>query len=1639
MGQRASGGAATAGGFSFQSRVVAYYSVRILAEADSTPPLGLSANVTLEYVRCETGEPTDDLLVGTSENGHIFGQAKRTLDLSRLADSEFASVVSQFVRQYLANGETSAGERPWNVELDPARDRLALIVGPRASSSIHTALADVLNACRGLHPSQPLPDAATNETQKSALASFLEHARSAWRQKTGKEPDATELRRFTSLCHVVVLAIEEDGSDEVAANDRLRSVLSEPSQSRVAWDCLIRQALDLAKRRIGIGRIGLQQLLLGNAIPLQVPRSYKADVVALKAFTMRTGQLLTPLSEITLSKRSVHLARLSSQKLWEKANRESLLVIGEPGAGKSGAMNDLCRTAERLGRDLVVVLVDRIEARTSRSFSIELGLEHDLVDILSAWPGTESAFVVFDALDAARDEQTATMVRDVITRVAGANTRWHIVASIRKFDLRHSKTLRPLFPGTGADGHADKEFHAISHLDVPILSDDELSWLGSQDVALQAVLTRATPPLLRLLRVPFNLRLIAELLSEGASTAELSPIETQLDLLESYWDHRVVEEDSRGDDRETVLRQVCDQLVERRVLYADRSAVHASGEHIKRLLSQNVLTEWQPAPNSPPDRYRLSFSHHVLFDYAASRLLLRGNRESLSLRLKESEDFVFVARPSIEFHLRYLWEHVRDEFWEVTLGMLGDTKIPQIAALIGPAVVVARAKALDDLDPLLAALRSTSSNDQVAGQQFLRHLVGATLVGNTVVVGDGAGPWCELAADVSSALTPKTAGPLRVLLARMLETTKKAMFTAAQLSAANTAARALLAYSWRQAQDDRAAAIVGIQLSCRTIAGGHTDTARALREMLQVEHLKSRGHLELPWVAREIGAIYAVDSELAADVYIGAFSFHETSSEKTPIGSSQIFSLVSHKQQDYEGAWWQLGEIYREFLEAQPEAAIRALAAVVETYVDHDQRRYGRQEHLDETFALRGRTATLRVDHSAVWDPGTARQHDAPIKMLDTLFAWLSAEDSTNEFFERGLDAIVTFARSAVFWKRLLAIAAKRTSDLLQLAAELCTRHSILFGEDTSVSAGDFLKARFKDLPAEQRATIEKAVLSMPDEAPTEMHGLAERARARLLGCLSEDLLAPDTRQLLAELRTTGNVPENLPAFRLGGFSSSPYDTEAHWRDLDVPIDDPLNRDLLHLIKPVDDFTTRFLNSSPPEQNAAEIIEHLNALHSMLTDGKPGRHASAIDSGWGHLASACKRIVEAGSFNCADSNAARICHLLLESSTKRQPVFDQQQEEAFDKSPSWGSPAARIEAAAGLMTIIQCGNCSSKDVSEAVERLSRDDVSSVRFQIVSRLFNLFRSNPEFVWRLAERAAQEESNQSVVLALLTPVFRGLARVAPDRVIRSVEHLLEHLKDKEQVQEAGLSLVVDLHVYREHQTSRAIVDRILEGIVVRPDLARHLLPSRDSLTFGSNEPGAAGVRNRAFQLMTELLDRAQATFEQIATARIQTSSTPKEDKNLGDLGGLINDVCKEAYFASAAFELRTAGEQKISEEVRVRFYSEASSLLDKLVSVRIPAGIHEVIQMLESYIDHAPEEVFLRIATAVRESSTSGYQFESLAEDLIVRIVQRYLADHRAMLRDNRACRTALFKVLEVFVGAGSPSARELTFGLSEIFR
>ncbi len=58
---------------------------------------------------------------------------------------------------------------------------------------------------------------------------------------------------------------------------------------------------------------------------------------------------------------------------------------------------------------------------------------------------------------------------------------------------------------------------------------------------------------------------------------------------------------------------------------------------------------------------------------------------------------------------------------------------------------------------------------------------------------------------------------------------------------------------------------------------------------------------------------------------------------------------------------------------------------------------------------------------------------------------------------------------------------------------------------------------------------------------------------------------------------------------------------------------------------------------------------------------------------------------------------------------------------------------------------------------------------------------------------------------------------------------------------------------------------------------------------------------------------------------------------------------------------------------------------------------------------------------------------------MAEDVLIRIVRRYLADHREIFQSDEEAQKHLIGVLDTFLAAGSEDARRLVYGLDQIFR
>lgn len=1655
MRRNPAGGRATATGMNFQYRAAAWVAVKILAEKDVSPPWDLPADTTLDWLWCETGQPVDDMMVGTSADGFMFCQIRHTLVLSQNAHSDLASALDQCVHQFIAHRSMTDGTKPWERHLDPDRDRLVIITGPNSSWPVRI-LPVVLQRLRRLVSGQRLEDAAVNDQERRSLSVVIGHIRRSWEMGQGAPPTDEELRQVLSLICVHVLYVEDGLVEEREAKDCLRTaVLRNPDQADTAWSRLITLGAELAQERASRDRIGLQQDLLSVGIALRAVRSYRSDIERLKDYSQKITDLLADLARIRIGATEIKLHRRSTEELRRAAEEYSLLVVGEPGAGKSGALYDLVRMASDEGRDVVFLAVDRLAARSVGDLRNELGIDHELVDVLKNWLGTKPAFLVIDALDAAREEYTARMIRDLIRLVVDQGDRWRVVASIRKFDLRYSQELRQLFSGIPPTEFRDTEFSDICHIRVPRFMDEELAQVGDQSPELHELFVKVPPVLREILRVPFNLRLMAELLGAGVDPNDLTPIRSQIELLDRYWSYRVMCSDNLGDAREDVLRRACEEMVRNRTLRVERSSVAdiTNSAHLNDLLSSQILSEWQPSPTALPERYILTFSHHMLFDYVTARFLLRGTDESFINRLTNDPELVLVIRPSLVLHFHYLWmtDPHRNRFWDLILRMMRAEAIREIGRLVGPSVAVELARDSSDLEPLFAAIESPDEKRRNAAEGALRHFVGSLAASDSgrPLAGPDAGPWCGLLERVSRNLRDPVAYTVRVLLSILCEHPET--FTPEELASAGETARRLLEFAWKRVPRDSWFVNHALEAVCRTFESNPDASKTLLRRCLQHDHLAKYGFEEMPRLAEEMKRLIPLDPEFVGEVYRAAFAYQEQSDAPTPLGSSRILSLISNRRQDYNMALYQLAEVFPEFLAQAPLIATRALITTMDAYVS--------QRHLNmssktngEEFDFHGRQARTCMDYSAIWDEGDVYQHDEPIKMLDAFTQYLE------QLAERGEDAeklrkvveiIVCENRLAVLWRRLLRVGVRFPKTLGRMILPLTWATPIITGIDTSHVAGEFLKTVFSHLPSAERERIERAILSIPDISPEDRHEAGEHIRNRLLGCLTyADLVTVEARRLLADLQAANAVPPNE--------SSVAFDV-AEW-DIDkgVLVGTEPNRRILELERPVKEFADKHLNSAPTLVEVTAVLPALQALREAvsLADSN-GAHPKNYVYAWGTLAAACARIAgTADGLSCEEGTGSFVREVLLEVSRHPEPIHDPETDAQFDENPSWGSPLPRIEATAGLILLARHANYATNGVLQAIEQLSHDSVPAVRFQIAARINELYQTAPNLMWGIIEHLCLEEQSYGVLNGLLVYSISRLARVPThtDKIVALTKGIFDRVTNgsgANRVRGQCIALFTLLYVWRDHAVCRGIVFQIAQDAARNPDDAnevpKHL---SEPLTYGQSgppDPAQDSIRYRAFDLLARLLRSARDGWRAIESLHADTpfDAWPEADqKKVRSLAYLINSIGDQVYRASGAFDDRQQNTRKnrpLTLEEKVRFYREAGSIIDELADVGLASLAHHLLETLENLIPLDPLGVFLRVGRVIRGGQKGGYQYESLAVDLMVKLLERYLAEYRAIFRESEECRQTLLDILDIFVQAGWPSARRLAYRLEEIFR
>jgi hypothetical protein len=1635
------GGVATQRGISYQNRVVAALAAACLSEG----PPGMDLPATpIQKIRCESGEPIGDVLVELTGGGFLFVEIKRSI---RLSDPRFSELVAQLIKQF-TTCEQSQGidSKSWRRPLIADRDRLQIITSSESPEAVRKHLAACLDRIGSDSGPEELLVVSKSKAEGEAFQLFRSLVSANWKDLLGEHPSEEQVVRLFSFIKIGTADANENEADEAHTLRVIgTSILDDAEFALAAWSGLIDIAARAAQTRETLSRESLRSQFGRLGFSLKSSPKFSRDIHAIKEHTRLTLEAMAHLGEISVKNKPIRIERHVTKFLANAARQHSLLVIGEPGAGKSGVLHELGNILQDTS-DVLFLAADRVDG----PLRTQLGLANDLGEVLRNWTGKTPGFVIIDALDAARGSTASIALRDLMRKIAKEpESRWRVIASVRTYDLRYGQEIQQIFripfDERRPEGFRHPDFPFIRHILVPKFDPNELNKIFEQSPDLATVYFDASRSFQDLLANPFNLRLVADLLSSDLSHDEISAIETHLALLKKYWDHRVIKSSSEGTARELTLHSLLRVMVNERSLTVSKTkAIEAAVQpQFDPLCQDGVLVEQDADLHG---RNIVGFSHHLLFDYAASRLYISTDRDLFLKELSEHRDLSLFLRLSIELLFKEAWTQKRELFWKI-LGEFATTpNVPSIARIIGPTVIPELAKASVDLAPLLEDINSEDPAKRSVIQQWIVHAVGAVLASGTV-----AEPL--LWAHFTERLTNLASSPVLLAVAqslvdhliRQIEQFGDPRGTAEPLNRASVN----LLDSLLQ-QSTRNTWLVGRVVTnlMDVIYAAPSSAIRALRQLITPDEIMQYGAEQGPWIARKISKALVVDPEFVADFYKAIFAYEETSEAQTSMSGSRILALNSNRGQDYRHIYWELSQFFPVWAEERPVLACGVVAAVINGYVERDHRVDDPPYYITFTLGKSAVQHQVKQDYSEIWDGATVRDDVQAIAgVFFRLLGEFAAKPESKEFAADLALLLLSTANYAVVPRRLLEIAVKHPEVFGPVVYGLVVSPSALLSYDLSTGIGDLLPKLFPFLSLEERSGVESAIHGLSDHGDPEYREAREATRDRLLGCIPRDLISVElTRQRVLSLHESEDgLPPNTHRYRSGGVYSVPYSPVDDQRRRGEPVDEPVNVALRNLAEPISSFAGRYVNSTPTLAEIEELHGPLNNLRQALNEADAnGAHLETKNSSEATLVAGCGAAAKCKELDCSSSLGLLVKEVLLQGLSSPIPEHHPEYDAQFDKHPSWGAPLQRIEAAHGIGALLENEGCIDALLMDSVHAILRDPVPAVRFQIVRSLLALHTNHLDELWQILRDLARNERSISVLGASLYGVVNPLCGKYREDALDILRVILDRSDlrgDGGDAREWALRIAAGLYIWQGDESANGIIRPLISGESFDSlSAARCMRDIRSALTFNSDPPKPTDqeIRRRAFGLIETIVSSASTRIGVLLNAPEPGLRDEQWNKSFQDLAKLVDFAGNQIYFSSGAYVERGVS-KPLSDSARTQFWFESKNAINRLSEAAIPSVAHHLIETLQSFIPIEPTEVFHAIAQVVRSAQGWGYQYESMAVELLVKITENYLAEYSQRIQEDLRAREELVDILEVFVDAGWPAARRLSYRLEEIFR
>ncbi|WP_371181109.1 hypothetical protein [Xanthomonas sacchari] len=1446
--------------------------------------------------------------------------------------------------------------------------------------------------------------------QKTALAHFEACVRHSWSRTTSDELPDKLLAQLAAL--VSVVTVDPTEGEMVSG---LASLSGQVRANAIAG-ILESYCGELMSKRGGFDEISLRRALITRGAPLPSAPAFHSDIERLKAHSASIRRQLESYERIKSGSGEVVAIRRDCQKEVEAAAKSgSLLIIGEPGAGKSGVLNSLARHLISEGKDVLELAVDQFSIETLQGLSSELGLSHPVLEVLEAWDGAEPAWLIVDALDATRGGKGEGVFRALIERVVAMNSRWRVVASIRTFDLRMGRRFREIFKGQPPlKSLSEPEFSTVRHIRVPPWSQGELDELLHHAPLMKTLLGPASSRLRELATVPFNTRLMGELLEDGVVRTDLSEVETQAQLLAVYWEHRVA---THGYEAEACLRRVINLMLESRALRASKpDLIDACAKALQLLVGEGVLI------TTDSDRW-IQFRHHLLFDYVASRVYLHPCLASADPSDRKFEGLGLMLAPALSFCLQDLWGKEDDhrEYWKVVVRLSSDLEADPVIRSVASRMPAELAATGTDVAVLTEMLLLPNQFADVA----IQHFVGALAVRLDDKEDVPAEPWIEICLALAGRLD-QLSRVARVLCGHFVSRVD----SSSGLTQIGYVARQLLAYAL-DAQPANYLLESAIGFVVDTFETDAAESRRLLARVFDLNHFESNGWNSVPALARKIELLARYDPEFASFVYEQTYEKSVTEDRTTNLGHSQILPLRSNARQDYELARYALAEFFPSFLKANPTLAARSLSSALNGYVAREHApSSGPTVYVVDVLDHR---VLLQADYSHIWahDPDGTYAQDA--NSLVAKFLVFLREDPEPQILEAARE-LLRVNSLGLLWARMFMAAAERKGALADLLWPYATKEAFVLASETRKDAVDLISAVYSERDFEDRLTFEKAAIAFDFSMFDDLERAKKTVLGRLFSSIGSVALVTDEAKQFSSSK---------PSAASHDFNARLFSTQATWGDPspyyfleDFEADAPDNSSL---ISSIDSLKSKFgLDRGEARLLAVNLEDGVPLLHSFLTsiDDATHAHEGLKRHARGLVGEAVAKLAaDSLSVTSEDSQVLELLRLLDGVACSPYPELDEDTESNFAESASWGSPAPRVDAAVATFDLLEARPDLYDQLGPVIDRLLADRHPAVRLQAVHRLTQLWHVDREGMWARLSQRTTLESNPTVVSQGVCDVLARVINADSARTEKLALQLCSRFegdtKGDIKVREAVAHILTHVWVgYGHAETGAAIKLWIEAPAKYRKEVRSALTELRQIYVYGlhgKEEENATEIRHRAQTLIHDVVARLHTLMTDSAA---NLSGDP--DEETGRHLRLVDCACMQLYFA-----IESLGNEGGNLGSLETLFLEVKPTLRLIGDVGTPHTIYYLLQLLERFIPCDPGGAFDLIANSLLGGGKRfGYQYEPMGTDLLVRLVGVYLADNKEVFEDTSR-RQALVECLEVFMQAGWPSARRLLYRLPEL--